>query len=680
MKTFSSVAMRTILGTSILLLVVWSGLRIAGLPAMLPDERTYVDMALNIAATDVNYPNYLFNALFGLTEVCGLGYYSCGKLINLALVLGTIWLLTASFSTLVGVKRMWLFVGLAVLPVWNHAAIFSPEILYFALALLAMVLAFRAMHESRPILFIVSGAVVGIAALAKPHAFILIPGILLYLLVESKMHQHPKQMGWIKLAFGFLGAALAARMIVGFLLAGPAGLNPLGTTYTKVIERFLGSGSLGAPEALLALGPTPLAQAVVPVGIAVGAIVVNFAVTSLALAAPVALSTRWKVGSETEFSPARSLATLTLSVLAMFSAAIFAWAIIATGVGDDQAQRMLGRYFEFLVPMILLSVLLSLKEFWSEGKALRYRAVAGLLTLFFGMVLLSALIGLQLFDFATLYAVTFNPLLLALILIAVVVLTIALSSAKELDAVGPKITAGLLAVLVAVSGLASYLDLNRLQPLGTDKVGVQARYEVEAIPASELTLITTNRIDSELMRFYLGKPGLQFLILESEEFSVVDVERIRESSKWVLTTGNLVMPAVYSYVRNFDGFQLYYIGEEEIHFFSENMNDSFVIGVDGDYGYASFGLLALGQSLELQLSPTSESSRRFGLQFFVSSDFSGEGLIVEGCGQSTALPVQNRGSANYGEFELAGTCEALNVRSGPFEEGSFGIAFLEVVG
>jgi phosphoglycerol transferase len=267
---------------------------------------------------------------------------------------------------------------------------------------------------------------VALGALVKPHALILLPAIVLYLLLENLGRPKDGRLPLIKWLLGFVGVLVATRVVVGFLLAGMKGLNPLGPDYTRVLERFFQAGLELWPTSFLASGSASSAAAEAP-GILEFApsLLGNFTLIGLGLLLPVLMATRWKTAT----SKTRSLALLVTTLTAIYVGAIYVWAIVATSVGDSQLERMLGRYFEFLIPLAIVAYLASIREFAGSDRRMQVRAGVGLILGSFSLASLGLLIQPQLFDSTFIYAVLYSPFATTAYLIITTLSGLALAAA-----------------------------------------------------------------------------------------------------------------------------------------------------------------------------------------------------------------------------------------------------------
>jgi len=663
-------------------LLFWLGsvARISGNPAMLPDERIYKDQALFLEVSEVEFPNYLFNYLYGFAAECDSAAYTCSKLFNLGALVVLALLFGYAFGALLGINKIAIAGAVSILPIANYSAIFSPDLLYYLFSTLALFLAWFGATRHKPIFFALAGSAVALGSLTKPHALILLIPLIVYPLVQNFLNREQRRLPWWKLAGSLFISFLVTRASVGFILAGTAGLSPLGPGYTQVLERFLGFEYHWYPTSLLAGASQLLAAESQTPGIfaTVSTLAVTFGLTFVALAAPPLLATRWSQSENSRSFEARSLASLTILTSLAFVSAIFIWAIIATAVGDDQTQRVLGRYFEFLVPFTLLSFAVSLSVFGDEQRRNRVRSGLGLGLMIVSLFALGQLVEPQLFDFALVYAISFSPIwswtFLVLGLVAAFGLAVDFfkNSRKWLIVFG-----AILALLLGLAGHLSFLDLGRTQTLSADDSGIQASIELENIPGSEITLITADRPQSELMRFYIGKPDIQVIISDGGSFSRIDLSKVRPQSEWLVTTGFLILDEGFDFVKSYSGFEIYHLGEGLTHYFSENMTKSFIDSVDGEFGFAGFGITSEGP-VKIALSEPVSGEQRFGLQFLATPGFTGQSLNWQACGVSGSLEIVNQVGANYQEFMVASeACREIVISRSAFDSGAFGLIFLE---
>ena len=201
-------------------------------PGIFMDEWYYSKMARLAPLSEAVVPSYLYLLVFGASSSCGPGFLDCVRIGNILFHVGA-----APFLYLVArrVAPAPLACAVALLallaPLNLYTTFFMPESMYFfGFSVLAWVaiagVAWRVWTHA-----LLAGAVLGLMSLVKVHALFLLPALCLYL-VYAHRARAAGAAGEPWLARG-LGAALlaalaaaAVKLLLGWLLAGDAGLTP----------------------------------------------------------------------------------------------------------------------------------------------------------------------------------------------------------------------------------------------------------------------------------------------------------------------------------------------------------------------------------------------------------------------------------------------------------------------
>jgi phosphoglycerol transferase len=201
------------------------------------DEFYYNQYARLLPFSEAAYGNFLYYLIYRVTNACGDGFMSCAYFLNTIFYVSAFFPIYAIARSCIK-KPLAIWVSfLAILAPYNiWTAFFMPESLYFLVFWLYIftLLFFRPSNDYVRWLFV--GLVLGICALVKIHAFFLLPASCLFILYLDMQ----KGKDWIKkslvhmLCFGV--SAVLIKLIIGYLLAGSAGLTLFGA-YTDMVSQ-----------------------------------------------------------------------------------------------------------------------------------------------------------------------------------------------------------------------------------------------------------------------------------------------------------------------------------------------------------------------------------------------------------------------------------------------------------
>lgn len=218
-------------GAALLAIFVYLVLRNRGaLPMVFADEWLYSQFARLRPLAESTLPSYLYLDLFGASSACGVGFLGCVRFGNTLL-----FLLSAPFIYLVARpvtgRNAAVAVALASMlgAVNSYTAYFMPEAMYF---MCFWVLSWAVLNEiggSGLRGGLVAGVLLGLMTLVKVHALFLLPALFVFALWRGWRDRN-----WgdsVLYAVTMTVAMLAVKYALGWLLAGPAGLDLLGSFY-----------------------------------------------------------------------------------------------------------------------------------------------------------------------------------------------------------------------------------------------------------------------------------------------------------------------------------------------------------------------------------------------------------------------------------------------------------------
>lgn len=334
-------------------------------PVILQDEWVYSMTSRRIGFWEQNpaldFGNYFFNVVYSWTNVCDANFYLCAKATNHLFLVG--FALALFYSIAVISKPS---VGLAVIPfatlgpVSIYGSLFLPESLFFFLIGLTVALMVRFFAGFRVRDLALAGLAMAFASLTKPHGLISLALVSLVVLLVVA-HQKTLLAG-LRSAFFFAGTSIIGKVVFGFVLAGPKGLNPL-AGYRVGRSGFLtGSDaqntSIGLIERLEGMATELPNQLVIQSTSVLLLFGLALAVTMLGTFGFGLNSS----GLERRF--ALLMFVWTLGLIVTFS--IFG-AYLTAG-GADHSTRALMRYYDFILPMVVGASLVVAMKWFSGGR------------------------------------------------------------------------------------------------------------------------------------------------------------------------------------------------------------------------------------------------------------------------------------------------------------------------
>jgi len=605
------------------------------LPSIMGDELFYSMQSRKLELSELSIPNYLYSWLYSSTNMCGINFYSCAKNLNLVFFAGFValifWLATQFMN------RWWagaLAVATALSPLSAYTAVFMPESMYFFLALLAVVALWLASKSQVWWHLTLAAVVLGLASLVKPHALFLAAGASIYLLL---IHWGSLKQQGLAIA-NYLGTTLATKLVLGFVFAGANGLTLFGPTYSGAAGDFIGTlfgqdqnsststDSGGDSEVATALEGGGLTELL---GYALGQLGWLTVVVGLVGAGLVAASlSGFKLLSRSAAEePLRRLAQLLLISLGTMVIVVAAFAAQVTYGGDDHTQRLLFRYFEFLIaPISVVATATLLRQTTTNLRARILALVAGATALAF-LGYSSIIDSQQMFaDSTFLYGLTANEFSKLFGLFFVLATLAALLSAWQL-----RTGAFVLAIALGFGGLGT-LSIDRLYsqaafPGFIDSAGIFARDYLADVPSEQIYFLGTNKQLTEASIFWLDKPnvGRQFFI----PGSLVDEQLIPEGVRWLVVLDGVGYDGERLFEVVGNQFSVARVGPINEHRFDRQMTTSPLSAVSGLSEPTALGSWNTGPEMSIEFGSDLQANARFVVSLLVSDAMVGQPLLFK---------------------------------------------------
>ena len=481
------------------------------LPTVMQDELVYMVQSRHTDPADSRFPNYLFSLVYSSTLWLGTEFYNYVKFLNFIFLAGfgaIIYLLSRR------VFGLWISIAVALAavagPASLYGSIFMPEAMYIFFAGLSFYLVLKvpaAPIKSSWKWLLAAGLSMALTSLVKPHALFLTLGFALFFLFASKWRTE-RFTDRLLAAAAFLGTTIAVKLLGGLILAGPNGMTLFGG-YGSVESLFARFFSLiGLSE-----GDTPTVGsegesfAPQPTASFLELTVQQFGLHFLAMG--FLLAPAWYVFFSTKFSVKSSMAELALFSLGTMMIVISAFGAYVTTTGDDHTDRVLLRYYEFLIPIVFLGAYQVLKQKHPEG-ILKY--------VFFGVFLLSAVLisanGIagtepKLSDSSYLLGIFDNLDMRWLYTAALVAAFLFILGSPVKLAQYTAATVSLATLFAGLSAQQNQLDINS-QPIGSDFAGQYVRDELPDVPGEEIYVVGSDKQLVEASIFWMDRPGVEY--------------------------------------------------------------------------------------------------------------------------------------------------------------------------
>ena len=463
------------------------------LPTVMQDELVYMIQSRHTDPVDARFPNYLFSWVYSSTLWLGTEFYNYVKFLNFIFLAGF-----GAIIYLLSRRMFGLWISLAVAlaaiagPASLYGSIFMPEAMYIFFAGLSFYIVLKvpaAPIKSSWKWVLAAGFLMALTSLVKPHALFLTVGFALFFLFASKWRTE-KIADRLFAASTFLATTIAFKLLGGFILAGPNGVTLFGGygSLESLFQRFFSLIGLSGSEASTEGSEgNSIAQ---PTASFLELTVQQFGLHFLAMG--FLLAPAWYVFFSTKFSVKSSMAELALFSLGTMMVVISAFGAYVTTTGDDHTDRVLLRYYEFLIPIVYLGAYQVLRQKHPEG-ILKY--------VFFGLFLVSAVLisanGIsgtepKLSDSSYLLGIFDNLDMRWLYSAALIAAFLFILGAPVKLAQYTAATVSFATLFAGFSAQQNQLDINS-QPIGSDFAGQFVRDEFPGVPGGDIYVVGSDK-------------------------------------------------------------------------------------------------------------------------------------------------------------------------------------------
>ncbi len=513
-------------------------------PVVLADEYYYSKFSRLLPLEYSTLPDYLYLAIYRLTNICGDGFLNCARILNTLFFIAAmpfIYLTTRRVST----KHMASIVALlAVLgPINSYTAYYMPEALYFFAFWLLTWFILRLDNTSDLRSWCFAGILLGLSALIKPHAFFIMPAIAVYILYIGRKKEGKWMLQAVLNAIIFAAFAFAAKLSVGYLLAGKAGVTIFGIFYDSIASRT--TFNLNRCFELLSLSAES----------AKGHILAICLMFGMSIAFSIKASIEAVLCKE-ETRSGHRIAVYALLVLVSLIPVVSLYTASIAGTGIDKTTTHLHmRYYDFAFPLLILiaAYQLSLEQ---ATDMLKRKAIIALpigAAIVYAVYTFLAPYVPMFIDSPELRGFTYNRTVFYILSgISFLALAVWVYSARA----GAKIFVYLLMPL-AVGFSTYYVNQElrqRLVPNVFDKAGIVTKQLLPNEELSRLVVVGSDECGMYRTLFYLDNPTASFEKIPLR--SPCDVSKLPVGKVWVLVIGDHALSEAMCCQLPMDGFTL----------------------------------------------------------------------------------------------------------------------------
>lgn len=529
-------------------------------PAILGDEYLYSISARKVGPWDPapvgDFSNYLFNFVYQSTNLCGDVFYTCGKVLNLFFFLGfvfIVFLVALRFLPFWGAYGFMIAAGLSPLSVYT--SMFLPESMYFFFIGLLLLAVLRASTDFTWQNWAVAGAVIGVASLVKPHAWLSAIAVGLTLVVIGLTQKKIGFKGTLIAGVALVLGAAIFRVVIGLAVAGPKALGFFGQYFGVSQIQQVVSGPVDA-EAEQVIGVGPMNGVIALFGIQLNihmltiTALMGIAIIGLVVALIDLIKTR-------ELKPVSAFGLFAFIWLFSLMLEIVIFTGWITGGGDDHTSRVLIRYYDFLFVIVPLAGLSVFAKQLQEEINLFIRWGLGILIAALITPAFSGFFGtltIQIADAPTLAGLVVNQ---DVFNAAAVIGFLAVM----LFATFPRYVAWSFALLLPVTMIGTGWQIQdqyqgfRGELSAADKAGQYIRDNFTQDEIDRALILGTTRFDATNVAIWADSAKVKYeLYVPGSQF---DAGVAAEGTSFIVTTGDLGVYGDFEEVFEGDGYKLY---------------------------------------------------------------------------------------------------------------------------
>lgn len=474
------------------------------LPSIMQDEYVYLSQALfNPLSADV-YGNFVYSFIYSPLAMFGESFYVIAKLINTFFLFGFTLVVYLFGVEFIG-RKLALLIAVATGfgSISLYSSFFMPEMMFYFFASITLFFLYKAISgtESGWFWFIASLGSLTLTGLVKPHAFILWIGLLLFLILMMVRYREKRSVltAWVS---SLLVAYPALKLFLGFVLAGEAGLTFLGKGYEESLLRFVERLGIVSSESLSASSSLATGSPIIEPSVGFGALLVTIALSLLTLLIGIFMASAGSLWVYiVRFRTLTDFQVIVAVVTVVYIVAIAGFTALVTLSGDDHSDRILLRYFEFLVPFIVLSALIEVnrRELIKTGVVI-WTAAASVVA-FAGWVVIGSVFNLQISDSAFMTAVSYFWII-GLLPPAAAIVTVVITKNRAINSTA--IVAWIFSVVTVLSGVSAYSGFYQINAFAgpADAAGKKLQAEYSDVAGDKILVIGADRRLAFVVKFW----------------------------------------------------------------------------------------------------------------------------------------------------------------------------------
>lgn len=334
-------------------------------PVVFADEYIYSKFSRLLPLSDSTIPGYLYLGIYKITNICGDGFLDCARILN------TLFFVAAAPFIYLTARRVCtgsvasIIAFLALLgPSNSYTAYYMPEALYFFSFWLLTWFILQLDNSSDSSSWCLSGMLLGLSALVKPHSLFFLPAIVIYIVYVGRKTQGEWTVQALRNAGCFIVVAFLTKLLIGYFLAGRNGITIFGPMYTSVAN-----STTSDYQRYLEL-----------IKISIGILKGHALTISLLFGMPIAfaINSVFNTISSTK-AEIKTDQKITLYTLVVLGSLILVTSLFTASVANsgpyETAARLHMRYYNFALPLLLV-IAASQLSLESTNSSLRWRAVA----------------------------------------------------------------------------------------------------------------------------------------------------------------------------------------------------------------------------------------------------------------------------------------------------------------
>jgi phosphoglycerol transferase len=513
-------------------------------PVVFSDEYHYSEFSRLLPLADSAVPCYLYLAIYRATNLSGGGYLESARILNALFFVAAAPLIYLTAKRVCTRRVAAIVAVLALLgPINSYTAYYMPESLYFLSFWLVSWFILRLDNASESRSWCVAGILLGFTALVKPHALFLVPALAAYALLSGRRTEGRWVLRALRNAALLAVFALLTKLLIGYALAGKAGVTLFGPYYgsaasntTSMFERCRALLPLAA-ENLTGHALAMCLMFAVPLVFAI-----NAACRSLFSKA------------ETDAEQKIALYALAVLVSLVLVTGLFTASVVNSGPYES-ASRLHMRYYNFAFPLLLVIAAASLSA-RSVGGTLRWRVVAALpigLAILYAASTRLAPCTPGFCDCPELRGVTYRgAVFYGMCGMSLLSLVAGMCSARA----GAKIFVFLLVPLATVfSNVKVTQEFRRVkEPDVYDRAGLFAKQYLSPEELAKLVVVGSQEAGMYRSLFYVdnAKASLETI----PEGSGYDLAKLPAGKEWALVIGDHALPETAFFQLPMSGFTL----------------------------------------------------------------------------------------------------------------------------